>query len=95
MLTLNIGAIMIYFSVYLEKGIALIIPGFTPDTLGQFYIYTPSLTETRTSIMVFALGSFLFTFLVKIAIAIVFEDYNIDSLKPKKKVQKSLVQSAA
>ncbi len=83
-LTLNIGAILIYGSVYVEKGIALIIPAFTPDVLGQIYVYTPSMTEIRTAVMIFSIGFLLFTFLSKIAIAIVFENYNIESLKPKK-----------
>jgi len=84
-LTLNIGAVLIYGSVYVEKGIALIIPAFTPDVLGQMYIYTPSWTEIRTAVLVFSLGFLLFTFLSKIAIAIIFEDYNIDSLIQRKK----------
>ena len=85
-ITLNIGAVLIYTSVYIEKGIALIIPGFTPDVLGQLYVYTPSWTEIRTSALIFSLGALMFTFLVKIAIAIVFEDYNIDSIKRNKKI---------
>ena len=84
-LTLNIGAVLIYGSVYVEKGIALIIPAFTPDVLGQIYVYTPSMTEIKTAVMIFSIGFLLFTFLSKIAIAIVFEDYNIDSLDPRKK----------
>ncbi|MFA5815246.1 MAG: NrfD/PsrC family molybdoenzyme membrane anchor subunit [Bacteroidales bacterium] len=84
-LTLNIGAVLIYASVYVEKGIALIIPGFTPDVLGQIYVYTPSMTEIRTAVMIFSVGFLLFTFLSKIAIAIVFDDYNIDSLNQKRK----------
>jgi molybdopterin-containing oxidoreductase family membrane subunit len=83
-LTLNIGTVLIYASVYVEKGIALIIPGFTPDVLGQIYVYTPSSTEIRTAAMIFSFGFLLFTFLSKIAIAIIFENYNIDSLKLKK-----------
>ena len=47
------------------------------------YIHHP-VTEIRTAVMVFSLGFLLFTFLSKIAIAIVFEDYNIDSLNPNK-----------
>ena len=82
--TLNIGAVLIYGSVYVEKGIALIIPAFTPDVLGQIYVYTPSFTEIRTAVMIFSIGFLLFTFISKIAIAIVFEDYNIQSLNPKK-----------
>lgn len=81
--TLNIGAVLIYFSVYLEKGITLIIPGFTPDSLGQFYFYAPSETEIRTAIMIFSAGTLLFIFLSKIAIAILFEDFSIDNLKKK------------
>ncbi|MCE4563764.1 polysulfide reductase NrfD [Maribellus sp. CM-23] len=79
--TLNIGTVLIYSSVYVEKGIALIIPGFTPDVLGQIYVYTPSMTEIRTAVMIFSLGSLLFTFLVKVAIAIIFENYNIGSIR--------------
>jgi len=81
--TLNIGTVLIYASVYVEKGIALIIPGFTPDVLGQIYVYTPSMTEIRTAVMIFSLGSLLFTFLVKVGIAIVFENYNIGSISRK------------
>jgi molybdopterin-containing oxidoreductase family membrane subunit len=82
--TLNIGAVLIYGSVYVEKGIALIIPAFTPDILGQIYVYTPSMTEIKTAVMIFSLGFLLFTFLSKISIAIVFDNYNIASLNPKK-----------
>ena len=86
--TLNIGAVLIYGSVYVEKGIALVVPGFTPDTLGQIYVYTPSMTEIRTAVMIFSAGFLLFTFVTKIAIAIVFEDYSIDGLVSKKREAK-------
>jgi molybdopterin-containing oxidoreductase family membrane subunit len=85
-LTLNIGAVLIYFSVYLEKGITLIIPGFTPDVLGQYYFYVPSETEIRTAVMIFSAGALLFTFISKIAIAILFEGFSIDSLEKKSTV---------
>ncbi len=81
--TLNIGAVLIYFSVYFEKGITLIIPGFTPDVLGQYYFYSPSETEIRTAIMIFSGGALLFTFLSKIAIAILFEGFSFESIKKK------------
>ncbi len=87
-LTLNIGAVLIYGSVYIEKGMALIIPGFTPDVLGQFYIYTPSWVEIRTTVMLFSLGSLLFTFMVKMAISIIFEGNNIDKFKKPEEINK-------
>jgi molybdopterin-containing oxidoreductase family membrane subunit len=44
------------------------------------------MTEIRTAVMVFSSGFLLFTFLSKIAIAIIFDDYNIETLTPKKKI---------
>ncbi len=85
--TLNIGTVLIYGSVYIEKGIALIVPGFTPDTLGQIYVYTPSMVEIRTAAMIFSAGFLLFTFLTKIAIAILFDDYSIGKLRQAKEKQ--------
>ena len=80
-ITLNIGAILIYFGVFIEKGIALLTPGFTPDVLGQVYIYRPSMTEVRVAAAIFSTGFLIFTLLTKVAVAIIFEGFNIDSLK--------------
>jgi len=71
--TMNIGCVLIYASVYIEKGIALIIPGFTPDQLGQVYEYVPSVTELRVAAGVFGIGFLLFTLMVKVSVAILFE----------------------
>ena len=83
LITLNIGTVLIYASVYIEKGLALIIPGYTPDVLGQIYVYTPSLIEIRTAVMIFSVGFLFFTFMLKIAIAIIFEGFTFESLKKK------------
>ena len=42
-----------------------------------------SLTEAGTAVMIFSLGSLLFTFLVKVVIAIIFGNYNIGSIQRK------------
>jgi len=39
LVAMNIGAVLIYSGVYIEKGVALVIPGFTPSTLGEIYHY--------------------------------------------------------
>ena len=72
-LTMNIGCVMIYLSVYIEKGIALIIPGYVPDPLGQVYPYFPSATEIRVAVGVFGVGFLLFTLMVKVSVSILFE----------------------
>lgn len=86
-ITLNIGAVLIYFSVYLEKGITLIIPGFTPDALGQYYFYVPSEIEIRVAVMIFSAGALVFTLISKIAIAILFEGFSFDSLEKKSAIK--------
>jgi len=82
LITMNLGALLIYFSVYIEKGIALIIPGYTPDTLGQIYHYVPSVTEIRVAIGVFGTGFLLFTLLVRLAVGILFNPARKVALDP-------------
>jgi len=83
-ITLNIGAVLIWFGVYIEKGIALLIPGFTPDVQGQIYVYRPSATEIQITMGIFAVGFLIFTILSKVAVAIIFEDFNVERIRGKK-----------
>ena len=69
--TLNLGCLLIYTGVYIEKGLALVIPGMTPDTLGEFYEYTPTWSEVRVGAGIFAIGFMIFTVLCKIAIPLI------------------------
>jgi Ni/Fe-hydrogenase subunit HybB-like protein len=68
--TLNIGCLATYAGCYIEKGMGLIIPGFTPDTLGEIYEYSPTITELRVAAGVFALGFLVFTVSLKVAVPI-------------------------
>ena len=34
---LNIGCILIFIGVWIEKGLGLVLPGFIPDSLGEIY----------------------------------------------------------
>ncbi|HVG95224.1 MAG TPA: NrfD/PsrC family molybdoenzyme membrane anchor subunit [Planctomycetota bacterium] len=65
--TLNLGCVLIFTGVYLEKGMGLVIPGLTPDTLGEIYEYFPTWNELAVAAGVFATGSLVFTLLVKVA----------------------------
>lgn len=69
-LLLNIGCVLIFFGVWIEKGMGFIIPGFIPDTLGEIYEYMPSSTEVMISLGVWALGFLIYTLLAKVAIAV-------------------------
>jgi Ni/Fe-hydrogenase subunit HybB-like protein len=73
-ITLNLGCLLIYAGVYIEKGMGLVIPGMTPDTLGEIYDYGPSWTEVGVGAGIFAIGFLLFTLLTKGSIAILTGD---------------------
>jgi molybdopterin-containing oxidoreductase family membrane subunit len=69
-LFLNLGAVLIFAGVYIEKGMGLVIPGMTPDTLGEIYEYRPSVNEWMVAIGIFGLGGLIFTTLVKVCVPI-------------------------
>jgi molybdopterin-containing oxidoreductase family membrane subunit len=66
-LTLNLGCVLIWTGVYLEKGMGLVIPGMTLDTLGEIYEYSPSSNELWIAAGIFSTGFLLFTAMVKVA----------------------------
>lgn len=68
--TLNMGCLFIIAGVYIEKGMGLVIPGFVPDTLGEIYEYTPTITEILVTLGIWSGGAILYTILLRIAIPI-------------------------
>jgi molybdopterin-containing oxidoreductase family membrane subunit len=68
MLTMNIGCFLVFVGVFVEKGIGLVLPGFTPGTLGEMYEYVPSTPELMICVGVAGVGTLVFTLLTKIAI---------------------------
>jgi molybdopterin-containing oxidoreductase family membrane subunit len=68
--TLNIGCLATYFGVYIDKGMGLIIPGLTPDSLGEIYRYLFTSTEFRVAAGVFSIGFLVFTLMLKVAVPI-------------------------
>lgn len=73
--TLNIGCLATYAGCYIEKGMGLIIPGLTPDALGEIYEYYPTLTELRVAAAVFAIGFLVFTLMLKVAVPITLGEF--------------------
>lgn len=83
MFTLNVGCLLIYTGVYIEKGMALVIPGMRPDTLGEFYEYIPTITELRVGAGIFSIGFMTFTVLCKIAIPLIQGTLNAPAKNPE------------
>ncbi len=80
-LTLNIGCVLIFIGVYIEKGMGLVIPGFIPDVLGQIYEYSPTNTELLISMGIWAFGFLVYTLLLKVAIPIQTGEFRVDKVE--------------
>lgn len=74
-ITLNVGCLLIYTGVYIEKGVGLLIPGLTPDTLGEIYEYFPSKTEILVTAGIFSVGFLLYTIMLKVAVPVMLGEF--------------------
>ncbi len=80
--TLNLGCLLIWSGVYIEKGLGLVIPGMTPDTLGEIYEYRPTLVEWSIALGIFGVGFLVFTILVKISVPILAGTFKTSGATP-------------
>jgi molybdopterin-containing oxidoreductase family membrane subunit len=64
------ACVFAFVGLWIEKGMGLIIPAFIPSTLHEIVEYSPSLTEWRISVGIWALGLMVFTIALKIGIPI-------------------------
>jgi len=67
-LMLACGALFV--GIWIEKGIGLVIPGFIPSPLGEIVEYTPTWVELLVTAGIWALGLFVLTVLVRVALPI-------------------------
>lgn len=62
--------VILFFAIFTEKGMGLIVPGFIPSPLGEIKEYTPSWVEILVSVSIWALGILVVTVMVRLALAI-------------------------
>lgn len=67
---MNIALVLLFIAIWIEKGMGLIIPGFSPGPWGEIVEYSPSWIEIGVTIGIWAMGFFIFTILVKAGIPI-------------------------
>ncbi len=67
---LYMACILLFVSIWIEKGMGLIIPGFIPGPWGEIMEYAPSWVEIGVTLGIWSMGAFLFTLLIKMAIPI-------------------------
>ena len=67
---LALACIMLFTSLWIDKGFGLIIGGFVPNPFEEVNPYWPTYPETMITIGVWAIGFLVLTFLYKIAITV-------------------------
>jgi len=68
--TLVLACIMLFISLWIDKGFGLIIGGFVPNPFEEVHTYWPTMPETIITIGVWALGFLVLSMLYKIAITV-------------------------
>ena len=64
------ACILLFFGIWIEKGMGLIVPGLVPSPMGEVVDYTPSWVEVSVTLGILALGIFVVTMLLKPALII-------------------------
>ncbi|OGO01131.1 MAG: menaquinol oxidoreductase [Chloroflexi bacterium RBG_13_52_14] len=68
--TLAVAAVLVFVSMWIDKGLGLIMPGFTPSPTGALTEYWPTVPETLITLMVWAIGFLILTIFYKITISV-------------------------
>jgi len=68
--TLAIACVLLFVSLWIDKGIGLVIGGFVPSPLEEITAYHPTFNEIMITLGVWATGFFILTVLYKIALSV-------------------------
>jgi molybdopterin-containing oxidoreductase family membrane subunit len=67
---LALAAVAVVGSLWIEKGLGLVITGFVPNPLGHVREYWPTLPETLIALGIYAAGGIVLSVLYKIAVGV-------------------------
>ena len=68
--TLVVGCIAVFGSLWIDKGLGMVIAGFVPSPLGKVTQYVPTMPELTISLAIYAGGILIVTALYKIALEV-------------------------
>jgi molybdopterin-containing oxidoreductase family membrane subunit len=66
---LAVACAAVFISIWIDKGLGLIVPGFIPSPTGDITEYTPTFPEIMIVIGVWALGGLILTLLYKVVLS--------------------------
>jgi molybdopterin-containing oxidoreductase family membrane subunit len=64
------ACVVTFVSLWIDKGVCLVVGGFMPSPLGAVTRYVPTLPETLISVAVWAVGALMITISYKIALSV-------------------------
>jgi Ni/Fe-hydrogenase subunit HybB-like protein len=67
---LPVTCVIVFLSLWIDKGLGLIVGGFIPSPLGMVEEYAPTLPEISITLGIWALGFFLITIFYKITLSV-------------------------
>jgi Ni/Fe-hydrogenase subunit HybB-like protein len=68
--TLGMACGAVFISLWIDKGLGMVIAGFVPSPLGKVMHYSPTVPEIAISLAVYAIGLLIVTGLYKIALEV-------------------------
>ncbi len=67
---LGFACILVFVSLWIEKGVSFVVGGFIPSTLGRVFEYTPTIPEIGITVGIWAIGALILTLFYKLAITV-------------------------
>jgi molybdopterin-containing oxidoreductase family membrane subunit len=67
---LAIACAAVFVSIWIDKGLGLIVPGFIPTPTGEIFEYMPTLLESLIVLGVWAMGALILTLLYKVVLSV-------------------------
>ncbi len=80
---LAVAAVAVVGSLWIEKGLGLVITGFVPNPFGHVREYWPTLPETLIALGIYAVGGLVLSVLYKIAVGVREEALGPPEAQPK------------
>lgn len=68
--TLSVACVAVFFSLWIDKGLGMVIAGFVPSPLHTVVKYWPTLPEFLISLGIYAIGALIITGLYKMVLSI-------------------------
>jgi len=68
--TLSLGCLAVFFSIWIDKGLGMVVTGFVPNPLGEVMEYWPTLPEALISLGIYGIGALMVTGFYRIALSL-------------------------